>query len=427
MAEFSSKERLIASLLSSMPMVKSVVKQSYVRLNALIYRKPYKHRINAPGIKGIETVSPVNPDAETFFGYYDKSPENAVGVILFNETDRRKTSKKPSADVPVKLMVFNHANGSSEKIAESYAYNWQQGCRAQWIDNDRIIFNAFEHGKYVSKLWSCKARKVVAEYMMPVQDSFGDKYFLAVNYRRIMKLRPDYGYRNLPLPSAEEMNNLENDGLWRVDYKSGESVLVLSLKEISEFEPQQSSLGAGHKINHVMISPDGKSCIFIHRWYVGKRRFDRLVYYDFDRLRVLAADNMVSHMCWIDNATLFGYLRHQGVNGFYFIDIASGSFTPCNTVNALRGGDGHPSAYGDWIVFDSYPDKSRMQHLYLYNRKTDKLVNLLEVYHSTRYMGETRCDLHPRFSADGGKVFFDTVFKGKRRLAFVDVASIVRR
>ena len=42
------------------------------------------------------------------------------------------------------------------------------------------------------------------------------------------------------------------------------------------------------------------------------------------------------------------------------------------------------------------------------------------------YKGQTRCDLHPRFSADGRKVFFDSVYSGKRRLCFVDVSNIVK-
>ena len=104
--------------------------------------------------------------------------------------------------------------------------------------------------------------------------------------------------------------------------------------------------------------------------------------------------------------------RYQSKNGYYYCDIQTGIITPCLTMTNLNLGDGHPSCYGDWVVFDSYPDKSRMQHLLLYNKKRDEIFPLLEVYQSVDYMGECRCDLHPRFSQDGRFIFFDTVFTG---------------
>ena len=91
----------------------------------------------------------------------------------------------------------------------------------------------------------------------------------------------------------------------------------------------------------------------------------------------------------------------------------------------MATGDGHPTVYGEWIAFDTYPDKSRMQHLYLYHIKTCELFPLLELYHGLKYTGECRCDLHPRFSKDGRYVFFDTVYLGKRTLCYIDISRIV--
>ena len=91
----------------------------------------------------------------------------------------------------------------------------------------------------------------------------------------------------------------------------------------------------------------------------------------------------------------------------------------------LGTGDGHPSCHGDWIVFDSYPDKSRMQHLFLYNRKSDKIIPLLELFHSVRYSGECRCDLHPRFSEDDKYISFDTVYTGKRTQCYIDISKLL--
>lgn len=174
-----------------------------------------------------------------------------------------------------------------------------------------------------------------------------------------------------------------------------------------------------------MINKAGDGFIFIHRYYQGKRRFDRLMYSDFKSLKVLVDNEMVSHCCWIDNKTIFGYFRYNNENGYYYCDIQNGRITPCLSMTNLQVGDGHPSCYGKWIVFDSYPDKSRMQHLYLYNKEKDMVIPLLELYQSVKYMGESRCDLHPRFSYDGKKIFFDTVYSGKRTHSYIDVSKII--
>lgn len=425
MANYSSKERLIASILSSTPRVKGWIKRAYVTLNYCIYRKNYSYKIHDSVNEGeLNLVKPLNNRDETFFGYYDKSPENSKGWIIFNET-KYPTSRKPSSDSPVWINVFNRFTDECIEVGDSFSYNWQQGSRTQWIDDDRLIYNYFDR-TYRSAIFDIRKKAVVKTFDYPVQDTYKDKYFLSINYSRIMRLRPDYGYRNLPLMSDIEMKNLENDGIRKVDISSGDSSLAVSLKDVVSLSKKEVFDNALHKVNHVMISPDGNRFIFIHRWYVGKQRFDRLIVSDFQVMKVLADDKMVSHMCWIDPNTVFGYLRHEGKDGFYYIDINTGEYRACDTLTSIGSGDGHPSCHGEWITFDTYPDKSRMQHLYLYNRITDKVYNLLEVFQAIKYQGESRCDLHPRFSPDGKRIFFDTVYEGSRRLAYIDIVSIVK-
>lgn len=419
MAGFSAKERLVASVLSAFPGLKKAIKWLYISLNAVVYRKNYTSNVNGKNVSKIKQIEMHN-GGETFFGYYDKPCSNN-GNILFYHT-QQLTKKSPSSKASIDVMVKTDS-GEIITIGITNTYNWQQGARAQWLDDDKVIYNYLQKDHYGARVYSLKERKVVTEFDMPVQDSYKNEYFLSINYGRIMKLRVDYGYRNLPLPSLEEMNKLDNDGIYKIDYHTKNSHLLHSLKDIVAFQSKPLFAECSHVVNHVMIRPDGQGFIFIHRYYQGKRRFDRLIYSDFKQMKILADDKMVSHCCWVDNSTILGYFRHNGRDAFYECDIDSGDIKCNETMSQLGYGDGHPSCYGNLVVFDTYPDKSRMQHLFLYDRKTDVVCQLLEVYQSIAYMNECRCDLHPRFSDDGKHIFFDTVYSGKRQLCYVTLKN----
>lgn len=423
MSQFSPSERLIARLLSATPRLKGFIKLVYINVSYIFNRKGYKSRILLNLIREVKLIEPIESADETFFGYYDKSPESGSGWVIFNETTH-STHKKPTSNKPLQINILNLATKKLIPISDTFSYNWQQGCRAQWLDDNNLMFNVFDGGGYKSCVYNINSERVVKIYDKSVQDTCGLDYFLSINYRRVMSLRPDYGYRNQPLMSHDELNDTVNDGIWRIDFSTANETLVLSLDDLIKFSPKSTFKNAYHKVNHVMISPSGQSFIFMHRWYSSGRRHDRLVWSDFSNLRLLSDEEMVSHMCWIDDNTLFGYLRHAGVDGFYFINISTGEFSACKAINDLKSGDGHPVHYNGWIVFDSYPDKSRMQHLYLYNIKSNSVLKLLELFQSTIYQGESRCDLHPRFSPDGSRIYFDTVYSGARRLAFIDVSNI---
>lgn len=419
MAKFSTKERMIASLLSSFPTLKRAVKWLYVNLNAVVYKKNYHEMVHASCSSAIKQVAANTNKGETFFGYYDK-PCCINDNILFHRTTSLPTKQVPSSSASIDIVVKTN-KGEEVKVDSTVSYNWQQGARAQWLDGDKIIYNCVIGDHYGAKVYSLNERKVVNQFDAPVQDAYETDYFLSINYRRIMNLRADYGYRNFAPLSDTEMNNLEQDGIFKVVYGSKEVQKVHSLKEIVELNPKPVFAECHHVVNHVMISPNGRGFIFIHRYYQGKRRFDRLIHSDFKKMKVLADDKMVSHCCWVNDNTIIGYLRHNGKDGFYSCNVDNGNVAFCEEMSELGLGDGHPSCYGKLIVFDTYPDKSRMQHLFLYDSNDNTVTRLLEVYQSTAYMNECRCDLHPRFSDDGRKIFFDTVYSGKRQLCFIEI------
>ena len=52
----------------------------------------------------------------------------------------------------------------------------------------------------------------------------------------------------------------------------------------------------------------------------------------------------------------------------------------------------------------------------------------LGTYHAdAQFVGDIRCDLHPRWSPDGQAVTFDSVHGGTRQIYVVDVSEITGR
>ena len=80
----------------------------------------------------------------------------------------------------------------------------------------------------------------------------------------------------------------------------------------------------------------------------------------------------------------------------------------------------------EWILNDTYPDRERLQHPYLYHVPTKKVHPLGHFHLPKEYSGEWRCDTHPRYSPDGKSVTIDSPHTGQGRQIFlIDISGIV--
>ena len=413
--KYGSLERKIAKFLEQFPLLKSAVKNVYGRLVFMLNRPASitvsDHRLVAVG-DGI---------LNTFFGYYDKTPLSKAGFLLCHSTTHA-TDRKPDCSKTLDILVFSVDDLKHPVLSvKTSVYNWQQGARAHWLDDDTFIFNDFDasNQRYISRVFSLKESKEIKRFDFPVQDSFRDDYFLSINYRRIQSLRPDYGYRNMPGLDDRGMAELEQDGIWKIDQKTGASSLLYSIADVCAIAPDSRFDAARHKINHVMISPGGDRFIFLHRYFVGNRKFDRLFLAAAHTpdLKMLADNEMVSHCFWINNHSVISFMRGpSGHDGYYVLNVDDGSISSYFNGKLDSMGDGHPHVHDDWFITDTYPDKSRMQHLFKASLTTGDVQEIGQFFQPFEFRGETRCDLHPRVSPDGSKVFFDSVFNGKRKL-----------
>ncbi len=374
-------------------------------LRLLIYivkQKPYKIKLyNGSEIEMKDSKSM----SESFFGYYDKSPEQN-GNVLFHVMGNNRVS----------IIVKDIASGDEKKMGESSAFNWQMGTRALWIDDDTISCNDFEDGMYVCKWYSISQSKVIKTLPMPLMDIYQKDYVLTTNYQRLRSVDPDYSYQCLPEMDDNVFKDYEHDGIWRYDLHKDEKQLLLSIKDVLSVKKERLYEDGRHCINHIMIAPDGKSFMFIHRYRYGGKKYDRLMVYDFKELRCLLDDPLQSHFCWLDNHTIMGYCGCNGETGWFQADTISGEVHKLEELTKVHPKNGHPTPHGDWIVVDGYPDMDRMQRLHAYNQKTKDYILLAEFFHDIKHHNYNRCDLHPRFTPDGKAIYVDTIYNGKRQL-----------
>jgi len=407
--EYTLVERAIANALARFPFLKSRIKWVYQSFCYIVTEKSHSHTFYK-----IEKIAHLNQ--ESFFGYYDKSPSNNANTKLIFHGSQYPTRKIPDINKPITVCIKDINSDQTEVVDNTSAYNWQQGSRLQWLDDDRFIFNCCDSGKqkYISKIYSVSnGNSTVIPF--PVYDCFNNTA-ISIDFERLYQLNPDYGYKSFTKKNIKF--NITNDGVFLIDLLSGNIKLLLSYSDILDSHSKPTMENAIHKINHLMFSPEGDSFIFLHRWYSHKKKYDALMHYDFKSgiCKCLSDDDMVSHCCWKDNNILVCWLRKKDEGDkYYFVSTIDKSRKEIDQkINVY--GDGHPSVCNNLILFDSYPDKARLKKLLIYNMGNQQLTNVGQFFEPLKYYGITRCDLHPKWSKTGKSIFVDSVHEGKRQL-----------
>ena len=415
-------EQKINYQLNKYPGIKKAVKSVYQHLMYAISPK-----IKSEG--NIIRISPDDAEHEYFFGYYDKSPWDASDrYILCLRADNTWSDVSPKEKADILLIdTFLPENDQNrvKKIAETSAWNVQQACMLQWLGPDfssRIIYNDYRAGKYVSVVQEIETgnERVIDAPVYTV--SADGKSALTLDFSRLYNLRPGYGYYNVPEKTKGEALP-DNTAVWIINLENGDVKPLLSYKDFACFQPRSEMQedGAVHKVNHLMISPDGNRFMVLYRWFVGDRKYTRLITCDVDgsNMYVLSDDDMVSHCFWKDSKHILAFENKKGTGtGYYLMTDGMQEYLHCWPELT---GDGHPS-YGPnccGIVTDSYPDRARIQYVRLMEDEKSAPMVVAKVFAPFRYDNDTRCDLHPRWNHTGDRICFDSVFEGHRGLYII--------
>ena len=352
-----------------------------------------------------------------FFGYYDITP--------FNKNNSKLLAIKTKSDLKVPVEIgFFYLNNPNKflSLGITKSWNWQQGARLRWFDENNkklISYNDFINGKYVNIIKNIENKEIEKLIPFPLYDiSANRKIGLSLNFSRLQRLRPGYGYSNIEdFTLANKCP--DNDGIHLVNINTNKSKLIISYSNlIKEFPLNHKYNNTYHYFNHLSFNPSGNKFLFFHLMQHDNVRANRLFVFNMKTMKVLLIEDKltVSHYTWRDDNNILITAVDKNNNKTYYIIFDVEKMSKRILSNRFLNKDGHPSFSKDkkFIISDTYPDINNNQNLFYYDIENNKYIKLGSFYRRYKYKGETRCDLHPRISNDSKYISFDSTHSGLR-------------
>ena len=229
-----------------------------VKIHRIYNYKIFHQKTN----KRYETLCFGSDKYHTFFGYYDISPINKKDLILANQTSLINKSPDSYMEMRVGYYQINN-NKTFNEIGSTNTWCWQQGCRLQWYNEIKVIYNKMVDGDLGCVIQNIDTKEIISKINYPIYSiAKNENWGLTLNFDRLNKFRPGYGY-SLPKTHWKSID-IKNDGIWKVDFENNCGKLIIPLEKIIELDCNSEMNGAKHYINHIQINPSNKRFLFFH-------------------------------------------------------------------------------------------------------------------------------------------------------------------
>ncbi|MDQ0109720.1 hypothetical protein J2T02_004864 [Chitinophaga terrae (ex Kim and Jung 2007)] len=364
-----------------------------------------------------------------FFGFHDLVAWNFTGNKLL-ALQAPDITAPPDPRIACGVGYFDAAQ-QFRALGKTYAYNYPQGARQQWIgETDTFIVNDRVGEKWGSRIYDADNDKCVATLPLPAHVITDKGVAFGLDYARLFRVG-GYGYTGLPDKQAH-IHAPADSGITVHNIYTGEQSLLLSVAAVANYR-MNPSLGQHHYITHLLLNPSQNRLAFLHRYKLkdgGETTRLMTVGTDGSGLACLAT-GFLSHFDWKDDRhiaiwgrtgsgieKLRGSLLYKMMpagliaNGkkvlkklLYTREKGAKAVAPFNwllledTDNAVPAmlakdiitEDGHPMfcpANRDWMICDTYPDQHGIRTLFLFQYSTQKKTTL-----GTYRMIDTKPDL----------------------------------
>jgi hypothetical protein len=330
--------------------------------------------------------------------------------------------KLPDENDPATLGLVDLLTKEFIPVAETRAWNFQQGCMAHWLassPDSLIIYNDLQEGRFVSVIMNVHTRKSIRTLPYPVSTVSPDgKEAISINFARMRITRPDYGYGGEDQAPNTSVQFPEDDGMFLVNLETGEAKLIVSMLEIKDMVPEISGEGIEY-FNHTLFSREGSKIFWLARAIPDWNTTAFTVNRDGSDIRRCFPDQWGgSHFDWLNDNELMITASYEG-RQYAHILFTIGDNNYKRLGNGLLDYDGHGtfSPDGKWMATDTYPGEGlREQKIYLMDMKTQAVLPLGRFLEPAEFKGYWRCDLHCRWSPDGDMIGFNSTHTGSRQV-----------
>lgn len=336
----------------------------------------------------------------------------------------------PTENDPAILGLVDLETNEFLPLAETRAWNFQQGCMAHWLGtfpNSRIIYNDMVDGEYVSIIMDVHTKQIIKTIPYPVcAVSPNGKEAVSINFSRLRTTRKAYGYGGDGQDARLAVQFPKDDGLVLIDLETGNAKVLVSIYDVKNMVPEVPEDGIEY-FNHILFSRKGSMIFWLARATPMRNTTSFTVNRDGTNIQRCFPDGWGgSHFDWLndDDLMITGEYKAES-NAHILFTIGKQNYQRLG--KGLLDYDGHGtfSPNGKWMVTDTYPSNGLLeQKLYLMDMKTEAVLPMGRYIHPSGFRDngkDAACDLHPRWSLIGDMIGFNSVTTGERQVYIVNL------
>ena len=358
---------------------------------------------------------------------FDPTGRYMLGMRIFIEGREVQPSDKGE------IGIFDlYENKKWIKIGETTTWNYQQGCRLQWIpgSSEEIIWNdRSEDGKKaISRIYNFRTKQTRTLPFSIYTISPDGKTALSINFERIVH-KGGCNYVGIEDPFKDQWAT-DKVGIWKMDINSGKINMILSVRDIAKkMYPDgfpSDTIGRTLYFFREGFNPSGNRFIAFVKDASEENTLTEGFTMDLEGNDIRYFYKEPSHHFWLNDEEIIAD-GTQFVTGYCrYMDDGTGQ----PKEKYFDSPNGHCSIHknGEWMLTDTYNIDGYF-YLYMYHFPTRKFVILAKLVNNTAKYGTYstfRVDLHPRFSPDGKLVSFDSTHEGDgRQMYIIDVSQII--